>query len=135
MKPWLKILVGLVLGVITGLILNRQIEFISLVGKAFIDLLKMFQEDDRTDAMILIGEIGGTDEEEAAQFVKRHVTKPVVAFIAGKTAPLGKRMGHAGAIISGGEGTAASKIEALTDAGVHMADSPAKIGETLASLL
>lgn len=104
-------------------------------GLNFIELLKMFEEDEKTDAMILIGEIGGTDEEEAAKYVERHVSKPVVAFIAGKTAPPGKRMGHAGAIISGGEGTAASKVAALKEAGVAVADSPAAIGETLAKLL
>jgi len=104
-------------------------------GLNFIELLTMFEEDEKTDAMILIGEIGGTDEEEAAKYVERHITKPVVAFIAGQTAPPGKRMGHAGAIISGGEGTAASKVAALKEAGVAVADSPATIGETLAKLL
>ncbi len=104
-------------------------------GLNFIELLTMFEDDEKTDAMILIGEIGGTDEEEAAKYVERHITKPVVAFIAGQTAPPGKRMGHAGAIISGGEGTAASKVAALKEAGVAVADSPAAIGETLAKLL
>ena len=104
-------------------------------GLNFIELLKLFEQDSETDAMILIGEIGGTDEEAAAHYVERHVTKPVVAFIAGQTAPPGKRMGHAGAIISGGEGTAASKIAALKEAGVTVADSPAAIGETMANLL
>ena len=104
-------------------------------GLNFIELLKLFEQDSETDAMILIGEIGGTDEEAAAHYVERHVTKPVVAFIAGQTAPPGKRMGHAGAIISGGEGTAASKIAALKEAGVTVADSPAAIGETTANLL
>jgi succinyl-CoA synthetase alpha subunit len=104
-------------------------------GLNFIELLQMFEDDDKTDAMILIGEIGGTDEEEAAKYVERHITKPVVAFIAGQTAPPGKRMGHAGAIISGGEGTAASKVAALKEAGIAVAESPATIGETLAGLL
>lgn len=104
-------------------------------GVNFIDLLEMFENDGETDAIIMIGEIGGTDEENAAKYIERHVTKPVVAFIAGQTAPPGKRMGHAGAIISGGEGTAASKVAALKEAGVAVADSPAKIGETLETLL
>ncbi len=95
----------------------------------------MFEADDETDAIILIGEIGGTDEEAAARYIDLHMVKPVVAFIAGQTAPPGKRMGHAGAIISGGEGTAASKVEALKQAGVVVADSPATIGETMAQLL
>ncbi len=104
-------------------------------GLNFIELLDLSEKDRETDAIILIGEIGGTDEEEAAKHIERHVNKPVVAFIAGQTAPPGKRMGHAGAIISGGEGTAASKIAALKSAGVTVVDSPAKIGETAAALL
>jgi len=104
-------------------------------GLNFNELLEMFEEDDQSDAMIMIGEIGGTDEEDAARFIERHISKPVVAFIAGRTAPPGKRMGHAGAIISGGEGTAQSKVTALKEAGVAVAESPATIGETLASLL
>ena len=104
-------------------------------GLNFIELLKQFEEDPETDAMIMIGEIGGTDEEEAAKYIERHVSKPVVAFIAGQTAPPGKRMGHAGAIISGGEGTASTKVAALKEAGVVVAESPAKIGEALASIL
>jgi succinyl-CoA synthetase alpha subunit len=104
-------------------------------GLNFIELLDMFEADEDTDAMIMIGEIGGSDEEAAATHIERHITKPVVAFIAGQTAPPGKRMGHAGAIISGGEGTAASKVEALNNAGVAVADSPADIGETVAGLL
>ncbi len=104
-------------------------------GLNFIELLGHFESDAETDAIIMIGEIGGTDEEQAAKYIERHVSKPVVAFVAGQTAPPGKRMGHAGAIISGGEGTAASKVAALKEAGVAVADSPASIGESLASLL
>ncbi len=104
-------------------------------GLNFIELLGMFEADEATDAIILIGEIGGTDEEEAAKYIERNVGKPVVAFIAGQTAPPGKRMGHAGAIISSGEGTAASKMEALTNAGVMVVDSPAKIGHAIGELL
>ncbi|MBF0263621.1 MAG: succinate--CoA ligase subunit alpha, partial [Magnetococcales bacterium] len=88
----------------------------------------MFQDDPQTEAVIMIGEIGGTAEEEAAAWIKAHMTKPVTAFIAGATAPKGKRMGHAGAIISGGKGTAAEKFEALEKAGVHIARSPAEMG-------
>ncbi len=104
-------------------------------GLNFIELLEMFEKDPKTDAIVMIGEIGGTDEEEAAKYILHNVTKPVVAFIAGQTAPPGKRMGHAGAIISGGEGTAKSKVAALKEAGVTVADSPATIGETVAGLL
>jgi succinyl-CoA synthetase alpha subunit len=104
-------------------------------GLNFIDLVDRFEKDPQTGAIILIGEIGGTDEEEAAKHIARHVTKPVVAFIAGQTAPPGKRMGHAGAIISGGEGTAAGKIAALKDAGVTVVESPARIGEAAASVM
>ena len=104
-------------------------------GLNFIELLGMFNNDPQTDAIIMIGEIGGTDEEGAAAFVKQNVRKPVVAFIAGRTAPPGRRMGHAGAIISGGEGSAEGKIAALRGAGITVAESPATIGESLARVL
>jgi succinyl-CoA synthetase alpha subunit len=104
-------------------------------GLNFIELLDMFEADPATHGMVMIGEIGGTDEEVAAEHIKKKIRKPVVAFIAGQTAPPGKRMGHAGAIISGGEGTAASKIAALKACGVHVANSPATIGETMAKAL
>jgi len=104
-------------------------------GLDFIDCLVMFNADNQTDGIVLIGEIGGSDEEAAAKFIKDHVRKPVAAFIAGRTAPPGRRMGHAGAIISGGEGGAESKIEALRDAGCAIADSPADLGSTMARAL
>jgi succinyl-CoA synthetase alpha subunit len=104
-------------------------------GTSFIDVLDMFQKDPNTDAIVMIGEIGGNQEELAAEYIKKHVTKPVAAFIAGRTAPPGKRMGHAGAIISGGQGGADSKVAALRSAGIAVAESPATIGETLLSLL
>jgi succinyl-CoA synthetase alpha subunit len=99
-----------------------------IVGTSFIDLLKWFEADDETEAILMIGEIGGTAEEEAAAYVEQHVTKPVAAFIAGRTAPPGKRMGHAGAIISGGKGTAEEKIAALRQANIEVAESPADMG-------
>ncbi len=104
-------------------------------GTNFIQVLSAFEADEQTEAIVMIGEIGGTDEEEAAEFIKNTVTKPVVGFIAGTTAPPGKRMGHAGAIISGGQGTAESKIKALTEAGVHIAPTPADIGKTMKKIL
>src|SRR5262245_48207456 len=104
-------------------------------GLNFIELLDLFNNDPETNGIVLIGEIGGSDEEAAAAFVKSNVKKPVVAFIAGRTAPPGRRMGHAGAIISGGEGTAESKIAAMKNAGAHVAESPATIGETMAKIL
>jgi succinyl-CoA synthetase alpha subunit len=106
-----------------------------IIGSTFIDLLPLFEADPQTEAIVLIGEIGGTAEEEAAAFIQQHVSKPVVAFIAGATAPPGRRMGHAGAIISGGKGTAAEKKQALRDAGIYVADSPAEIGQTVAKAL
>lgn len=100
-------------------------------GTGFVDVLKMFEEDPNTYAVILVGEIGGTGEEEAAEFIRDHMTKPVAAFISGQTAPKGKRMGHAGAIISGGKGTAAGKIQALESVGVKVAATPDAIGKAL----
>jgi succinyl-CoA synthetase alpha subunit len=106
-----------------------------IIGTTHVDALKLLNEDPETAAIILIGEIGGTAEETAAAYVKAHVKKPVVGFIAGQTAPPGRRMGHAGAIISGGQGTAAEKMKALTAAGIHVVESPAAIGETVARVI
>ncbi|NIV40807.1 MAG: succinate--CoA ligase subunit alpha [Candidatus Dadabacteria bacterium] len=106
-----------------------------IIGSTFIDILTLFEKDKKTDAVIMIGEIGGNAEEEAAAFIKDNFSKPVAAFIAGATAPKGKRMGHAGAIISGSSGMAEDKIKALEDAGVKVSPSPAEMGETLKSIL
>ncbi|MGI9243834.1 MAG: succinate--CoA ligase subunit alpha, partial [Verrucomicrobiales bacterium] len=104
-------------------------------GTSHLDILKLFNEDPETESIIMIGEIGGTAEEEAAAWAKDHCKKPMAAFIAGATAPPGRRMGHAGAIISGGKGTAEAKKEALADAGIAVAESPSDMGSTLATLL
>src|SRR5664279_1630735 len=106
-----------------------------IIGTTHIDALRLLNDDPETEAIIMIGEIGGTAEEKAAQFIKEFVKKPVVGFIAGQTAPPGRRMGHAGAIISGGQGTAADKMKAMTAAGIHVVISPADIGEKLAQVI
>jgi len=100
-------------------------------GSSFIDMLKLFEEDDQTEAIVMVGEIGGTAEESAAEYIKNNVNKPVISYIAGQTAPAGKRMGHAGAIISGGKGGAQDKIKKMEDCGITVANSPSKIGKTL----
>jgi succinyl-CoA synthetase alpha subunit len=106
-----------------------------IIGTNFIDVLELFQADPETEGIVMLGEIGGTDEEQAAAYIRAHVTKPVVGFIAGRTAPPGKRMGHAGAIISGGTGTAAEKIAALNAASVEVADSPARVADLMKARL
>ena len=106
-----------------------------IIGTTFVDTLEAFEKDEGTSAVVLIGEIGGTDEEQASAFIKEHMTKPVVGFIAGRTAPPGRRMGHAGAIIAGGKGTAEEKIKALSDAGVPVADRPSEIPGLLRATL
>ena len=104
-------------------------------GSSFIDVLKLFEEDDQTEAIVMVGEIGGNAEESAAEFIKSNITKPVISYIAGKTAPAGKRMGHAGAIIAGGKGTAEDKIKKLKECGVHIADNLVSIGSKVDEIL
>ena len=106
-----------------------------IIGTNFVDALELFNRDPHTEAVVMIGEIGGNAEETAAEYVKMHMRKPVIGFIAGQTAPPGRRMGHAGAIISGGKGTAAEKINAMEAAGIRVAKSPAVIGETVQTAL
>jgi succinyl-CoA synthetase alpha subunit len=106
-----------------------------VIGTNFLDALRLFEEDAETEAVVMIGEIGGTAEEQAAAFVRESMTKPVIGFIAGQTAPPGRRMGHAGAIIAGGKGTAAEKMAAMTEAGIHVVKSPADIGARVAEAL
>ena len=104
-------------------------------GSSFIDILKLFEKDDQTEAIVMVGEIGGNAEESAAEYIKNNITKPVISYIAGQTAPAGKRMGHAGAIIAGGKGTAEDKIKKLTECGVHIADNLVSIGSKVSEVL
>ncbi len=106
-----------------------------LHGMNFIDVIRLFQQDEQTQGIVMVGEIGGSEEEEAAQYIKEEVSKPVVSYIAGRTAPPGKRMGHAGAIVTGGKGTAAGKVSALQAAGVSVVDAPTEIGQRMQDLL
>jgi succinyl-CoA synthetase alpha subunit len=106
-----------------------------VMGSNFIDILKLFKEDDQTDAVVMIGEIGGSMEEQAAEYINKHMSKPVISFISGQTAPPGRRMGHAGAIISGGKGTAKEKMRVLRENGIHVVESPAEIGITVKKVM
>ncbi len=106
-----------------------------IIGSNFIDILKLFNEDSETEAIVMIGEIGGTMEEEAARYIKKNLTKPVISFISGQTAPPGRRMGHAGAIISGGKGTAAEKMQTLRENGIYVVETPSEIGSTVKKAL
>lgn len=106
-----------------------------IIGSNFIDILKLFKDDPETEAIVMIGEIGGTMEEEAATYIKANLDKPVISFISGQTAPPGRRMGHAGAIISGGKGTAAEKMKTLRENGIHVVESPSEIGSTVKKVL
>jgi succinyl-CoA synthetase alpha subunit len=126
-----KQLTDLKLGQSTGIGIGGD----PIIGSRFIDIIKLFNKDPGTEGIVMIGEIGGNAEEEAAEFIKKNVSKPVVGFIAGRTAPPGRRMGHAGAIISGGKGTAAEKMAAMKKAGIHVVESPAEIGSTMLKAL